>query len=124
MEGIKSKKEIDESFRLGKKFRISNGGLIVYTTDHLENKKDIRILVVIKKKTANSVRRNRIKRVIREVVRSLTGIIPEDKKVRLIFMINQPEVDFHKLKKEIENKLKFMFDVNGNKKLLNGCEEC
>jgi ribonuclease P protein component len=115
MNGIKRKQEISEVFQLGKRFRISNGTLIVYTLDQPEKGKVIKLLIMIKKKLANSVRRNRIRRVIREAVRTSAGIIPDGKEVRLIFLVNHTDVDFHKLKTEVENKLKFIFGIDRNK---------
>jgi ribonuclease P protein component len=97
---VKKNEEISLIFREGKS--VANKQFVLYM---LEKKAQIhlRLGVSVSKKLGNAVCRNRIKRLMREIVFQLSGDLKEGYDYLLIARKPCVEMDFHEMKKSIDH---------------------
>ena len=96
---IKSKQEINEVIQQGERRKTEN--LIAFLRSSPEN--DIRFCVLVSNKTKGAVKRNRIKRLLREVVRKNTQPLKIRGSVVLLYPFAPEKVSYAELEAEFRS---------------------
>ncbi|HEX6922985.1 MAG TPA: ribonuclease P protein component [Bacillales bacterium] len=100
---LKKNKEFQFVFRSG--VSKANRQFVVYHRDRPEQK-PFRVGISVSKRVGNAVKRNYIKRCIREVVRDLEGQLPEGKDYVIIARKPTADMNFHQMKSSLVHVLK------------------
>ncbi|MCJ7508666.1 MAG: ribonuclease P protein component [candidate division Zixibacteria bacterium] len=98
---IKRKEEIEETIQQGEKRK----GKYLLGFVHPSSQEDFSFCILINSKIKKAVERNRIKRVLREIVRKNKEIFRTKGRIALLYISSSAETSYTKL----ENDLKGMF---------------
>jgi ribonuclease P protein component len=100
---VKKDDEIQKIFQKGQSF--ANRQFVVYALDK-PDQTHFRIGLSVSKKIGNAVMRNRIKRLIRQVIFEMKDRLPNDKDFMIIARKPTAEMDYHEIKPSLEHVLK------------------
>ncbi len=109
--------------RRGQYLRVQNGGRRVHTAHFVilvlprgvqgdaQGPATARIGVTVGKRVGNAVRRNRVKRVVREVYRTSKTLFPTDCDVVLVARLGADRLDYGAVKAEVERARDAIFEA-------------
>jgi len=100
---IKKNNDFQDVFKKGKS--VANRQFVIYVLKK-EGQEHFRIGLSVSKKIGNAVKRNQIKRYIRQVFHELEDLIDHGKDYVIIARKPTAEMDFHEVKSSLEHVLK------------------
>ncbi len=100
---VKKNKEFQDAFKKGKSF--ANRQFVVYSLTK-SSQEHFRIGLSVSKKLGNAVKRNQIKRYIRQVFHELDGELKNEFDYIIIARKPVAEMDYHEVKKSLIHVLK------------------
>lgn len=109
--GLRKQKEIEELFKFGKRKNLSFGRLIVFFEKQDSEKqnssfKPVNLLIITRKKLGKAVKRNRIRRVIKEAFLKAVRDLEINLKVKAAISVQSQKVEFWQAYREIYDGLK------------------
>ncbi|MFC5465801.1 ribonuclease P protein component [Lederbergia graminis] len=110
---IKKSNDFQAVFRRGKS--VANRQFVLYTLKK-EEQRHFRIGLSVSKKIGNAVKRNQIKRYIRQVFQELSDQVDPTKDYVIIARKPVSEMDYHSVKKSLEHVLKLSKNIDMKKR--------
>src|SRR5690606_12757473 len=110
---IKKSNDFQAVFRRGKS--VANRQFVLYTLKK-EEQRHFRIGLSVSKKIGNAVKRNQIKRYIRLIIQDLS--LKNDPTKDYVIIARKPvyEIDYHSVKKSLENVIKLSKNIDVKKR--------
>ncbi|MGJ9385295.1 ribonuclease P protein component [Salipaludibacillus sp. CF4.18] len=100
---LKKNEDFQHVFQRG--YSVANRQFVVYQVKKVDQT-TIRFGLSISKKIGNAVMRNRIRRLMKEVLRELTDKCHQDRDVIIIARKPVADMDYHEIKKSLNHVLK------------------